>query len=702
MIHQTSIQAVSIERSVHKRYYIFCGFLLYIGSMLPVWAQTPEKDGLLRPISMHSVIIKDAFWTPKLDTWSRVTARDVLDKFEKGGAFRNFDRVAGVLDGKHEGPPWHDGLIYETMRGISDLLVFHPDKEIENRLDRYIEQIAAAQSKDPNGYVMTYTQLDEPNHRWGLNGGYERLQHDVYNAGALVEAGVHHYRATGKVELLQVAVRMANHMCDVMGPSPKKIIVPSHSLPEEAFVKLYVLFHENPSLKKKLSVVVDEKQYLNLAEFWLENRGHHCGKPTQQQWDQDEPACQSWIRSGQYGDSRPNWGSYAQDHKSIFEQETIEGHAVRASLMCAGLTAAAQVNGRVEYCAAAKRLWENMVGKRLHITGGIGAFAQDEKFGADYLLPNDAYLETCAAVGAGFYHRNMNLLFGDARYVDELERVLYNNILNGVSLAGNQYYYKNPLSAKNYHRWQWHDCPCCPPMFLKFVSAIPGYIYAYDDQGLYVNLFIGSQAELPMKDNWVKITQTTEYPWKGTIAVTLEPKEEAEFAVNIRIPGWAKGMENPFGLYRSDLKSPISLQVNGQEVDTPKMLRGYASIQRRWKKGDTIKLQLPMTPRRIYAHPQVKADQGKVALQSGPLVFCLEQTDNPDMNSISLGTDAPLQLDFKADLFGGVNLIKGKASSLQPNGTINEVTLTAIPFFCQDNRPTGGTIEVWLPEKKNR
>jgi DUF1680 family protein len=680
---------------------ILCGIILYTYGVIPAQSEAVIEKHLLRSVPSHSVKIDDAFWTPKLNTWSQVAVPDVLKKFEEGGAFRNFDRVAGLLDGKHEGPPWHDGLIYETLRGISDFLVYHPDKEIETRLDQYIERIAAAQAKNPDGYIMTYTQLDEPNHRWGLNGGYERWQHDVYNAGALVEAGIHYYHATGKTKLLEVAVRMANHMCKVMGPSPKKNIVPSHSLPEEAFVKLYLLFRDNPMLKSNLAVVVEEKQYLNLAEFWLENRGNHCGNPTEQQWNQDEPGCQQWIRTQQYGVSRPSWGSYAQDHTSVFQQETIEGHAVRATLMCTGLTAAARVNGRDEYYAAAKQLWDNMVGKRMHITGGVGAFAHDEKFGADYVLPNDAYLETCAAVGAGFYHYNMNLLFGDAQYIDELERVLYNNILSGISLSGNRYYYQNPLSTKNHHRWEWHDCPCCPPMFLKLVSAVPGYIYAYDNDGLYINLFMGSQVEFSIKENRIKVRQKTEYPWKGDIRITLEPKQNAEFAVNIRIPGWATGQENPFGLYRSYLKSEIAVKVNGKVIDSPKIIRGYVSIQRLWKNGDTIELGLPVEPRRVYAHPEVKAGDGKVALQSGPIVFCLEQLDNPDMGSCILAADTSLRLEHRNDLFGGVNLIKGKALRIQQGEQSKEVEFTAIPFFCQDNRQGGGTIEVWLPEKND-
>ena len=659
-----------------------------------------DDTHVLKPVPIGSVTINDLFWSPKLDTWHSVTLKDVFDNFEKDGAFRNFDRVAGILDGKHEGSPWFDGLIYETIRGASDFLNTYPDKDLENRLDRYIEQIARAQAVGQDGYLMTYTQLEEPDHRWGCNGGFLRWQHDVYNAGALVEAGVHHYRATGKTNLLRVAVKLANHMSDIMGPSPKKNIVPAHSLPEEAMVELYLVFKENPSLREKTGIPVNEQRYLELAEFWLQGRGNHCGQPTSEQWDNHGAECEKWVRQQNYGNSRPCWGEYAQDHKSVFEQETLEGHAVRATLMCTGLSAAARVNGNSLYANTAERLWENMVGKRQHITGGAGAFAHEEKFGPDYTLPNDAYLETCAAVGAGFFHRNMNLLFGHARYIDELERVLYNNVINGVSLEGNRYYYQNPLSGKDHQRWTWHPCPCCPPMFLKFTSAIPGYIYAYDAEGLYVNLFIGSQAKVVWDNNPVTVIQKTEYPWKGKVSVVLEPEKETEFTLNMRIPAWAKGQENPSGLYKSDLRSDIVLTVNGQRLSSLEYVRGYAVIKRKWKKGDEVVLKLPMQPRCIYAHPKVKANQGRFAIQSGPVVYCIEEQDNPGMDSYFLESDSPFSLEYTPGLFAGVNLIKGQALSVQHDGRVEKVTLTAIPFYCQDNRAKTGRMEVWLPEKK--
>jgi len=667
--------------------YVLCGTILCVTGIEQVQAESAAQKHLLVPVSIQSVKIEDAFWGPRLNTWKEVTLKDVLDKFEAAGAFRNFDRVAGTLEGKHEGPPWFDGLIYETIRGASDFLISYPDQGLEQRLDGYIARIAAAQAKDPDGYIMTYTQLDEPEHRWGLNGGNLRWQHDVYNAGALVEAGVHYYRATGKVNLLEVAVRLANHMSDIMGPLPKKNIVPAHSLPEEALVELYLLFTEDASLQDNLAVRVHADRYLHLAEFWLEMRGRNCVEST------------SIPPDPKYG-QRPCWGEYAQDHKPVFQQDTLEGHAVRATLMCAGLSAAARVNDKAGYAQASLRLWDNMVGKRMHITGGTGAFADEEKFGPDYVLPNDAYLETCAAVGAGFFHRNMNLLFGDARYIDELERALYNNVLNGVSLEGTHYYYQNPLSAKNHRRWRWHDCPCCPPMFLKMTAALPGYIYACDEKGLYVNLFVGSQAECSIRGNPVKVKQKTEYPWKGTVGITLNPLRDAEFAVSMRIPGWAAGQENPFGLYQSDLKSRVRLKVNGSEIKSPKIVRGYAAIERLWKKGDTIELELPMEPRRVYAHPAVEACRGRVAIQSGPLVYCVEEQDNPAVRSYFLGPDSRLSMTYEPELLGGVNVIKAAAWSVRQDGQVQDVSLRAIPFYCQDNRQKTADMEVWLPEHK--
>ncbi len=510
---------------------------------------------VLTPVPASRVVIDDGFWAPKLKVWREVTIPDCFAKFERDGAIANFDKISSGSGGRHGGPPWYDGLIYEMIRASADFLAFQPDPALETRLDGYIERIAAAATKDSDGYLNTYTQLIEPAHRWGLNDGNDKEQHDVYNAGALVEAAIHYYRATGKDRLLQVAVKLAKHMADVMGPPPKKNVVPGHALSEEAFVELYRLFRHEPGLKARMPVPVDDQQYLRLAEFWIENRGHHEG--------------------------RQSFGAYDQDDKPVLEQRTIEGHAVRATLLWAGVVAAAIENGRGDYLAAARRVWDNLVRRRMYVTGGVGAVAAFEGFGSDYELPNDGYLETCAAVGAGFFHQNMAMAYADARFADELERVLYNGVLSGVSLKGDTYSYENPLAAgENRARWAWHPCPCCPPMFLKIMGALPGYVYATDAAGVYVNQFIGSRASMTVKSTNITLRQTTRYPWDGAIRLQVDPERAIEFALNIRLPSWC---------------AEPRLSVNSAESARFTRAHGYACVRRTWKAGDSVRLSLPMS-----------------------------------------------------------------------------------------------------------
>jgi len=646
------------------------------------------------PAPLAQVEISDEFWGPKLAVWRNTTIPDCFVKFEKTGAFKNFDRVRDGENGGHDGPPWYDGLIYEMIRAAADFLTVKPDPALESQIDGYIERIAAAAAKDPDGYIETFTQLMEPDHRWGLNGGYERIQHDLYNAGALMEAGTHYYEATGRTTLLNVAVRMANLMFKTMGPPPKRNIIPSHPLAEEAAVNLYRLFRDHPEVKDKVDMPVNERDFLSLAEFWLEARGHHCGKPD---WEHtNETECQKFIRDKLYGDDRPSWGAYAQDHKPLLEQETIEGHAVRATLVCAGLAAAARADARDDYTHAAQRLWENMVYKKMHLTGGVGAFANDEKFGPDYVLPNNAYLETCAAVGAGFFHENMFLLFQEGKYIDELERVLYNGVLSGVSLEGNSYFYENPLEATNRQRWEWHGCPCCPPMFLKIMGALPGYVYGIADNSLYVNLFVGSRLTTSLQGRKVMVSQETRYPWDGKVMISPDPEVPVAFDLRIRIPGWSNA---------------FTFTVNGESFNDVPVNHGYAVLRRTWKSGDRISFELPMPVRTVFANPNVEANAGRMALMRGPIVYCLEPADNPTpIKRLFMQSDGGFATEYRADLLGGVILIKGKALTLQEwkdgalycdnaSDTI-PVDFTAIPFYANSNRASGD-LAVWIPMKNH-
>lgn len=618
----------------------------------------------LTPVPIERVVIDDEFWSPKIATWRTVTIPDSFQKFEEkqGGAFNNFDKVRHGRSGGHAGPPWTDGLVYEMIRAASDFLRSEPDAKLEKQLDGYIDRISAAAAIDPNGYVNTYTQLDEPDHRWGLNGGLEVWQHEIYNLGALVEAGVHHCRATGKTTLLATSVKIANHMCEIMGPAPKRSQVPSHELPEEAMLGLYELFREKPELKTKISLPVEERNYLALAEFWVESRGRHSGKPD---WS-DRDKAEGEVRKFDYANGRPTWGPYAQDEKPVFEQKEAEGHAVRATLLYSALAALARVNGRPEYRETAVRIWENMTFRRMHITGGVGAYSAEEKFGPDYVLPNDAYLETCAAVGAGFFHANMNQTFGHARYVDELERTLFNGVLCGVSLKGDTYFYQNPLqSDENVQRWEWHGCPCCPPMFLKIMGAMPGYIYATDADSLYVNLFVGGHAKTSVKGTDVEISQATKYPWDGAVRMEIRPTQPTEFGLMVRIPEWCSG---------------ATLKVNGQKVDTERRVRGYVRVDRLWKAGDVVELTLPMPVRAVETHPKVEANVGRVALMRGPLVYCVEAVEQELPDRVGSG----LREEAWPDKLGGVVAIRGASFS-------------AIPYYANANRGPAKKI-VWIPK----
>lgn len=654
---------------------------------------------------ISDVRVDDEFWSPKFKIWKDITINDVLDKFEgkhtdaphAHDAFCNFDKVAAGHSGTrdHFGAPWFDGLIFESIRGIADYLTMFPDKSLENRVDAYIERIIAAQDKDGTGYLATYTQLDEPAHRWGDNGGFLRWQHDVYNAGALIEAGVHYYRATGKTRLLEAAVKCANHMAALMGPAPRRNIVPSHSLPEEAVVKLYCLFCDEPALKNRIKVNVDEKDYLDLATFWVENRGHHCGYPLWHGWGNGES--ERWIKKAEYNDvifgshSRPSWGDYAQDSIPVFQQQTIEGHAVRATLLGVGITSLALVNHDHRYISTAKRLWDNMVGKRMFITGGVGAIHEDEKFGPDYFLPPGAYLETCAAIGGAFYSQLLNELTRDAKYIDELERVIYNSLLTAVSLKGDNYTYQNPLNASCHNRWEWHGCPCCPPMFLKITSELPKYIYSADKEGnLYVNLFIGSNASLTLADGKkVLLSQETRYPWQGGIRITVNPEKASRFDLKLRVPGWARGIENPYGLYMSNLTDQPILKVNGSEIAMT-LDNGYVSINRKWRKGDYVELDLPLTPRVIKPHSGAKEIAGMVCLASGPVIYSFESVDNPDIETLRIDPSGKYELEYRGDLLNGVNVIK--CSGGTPG--------MAIPYYSIANRQRDTNHKVWVEQSR--
>lgn len=674
--------------------------LMTLCSLVSNYSSAQRETGrihIIHPLTLSEVRVQDSFWSPKISIWDRTTVYDVFDKLEgkyepdrkdiieekqrlgrTRNAFLNFDLVA---QGKknintHDGPPWYDGLVYETISGAADLLAQYPDPTLEQKIDSYIDRIAAAQAVDPDGYLNTYTTLTRPEKRWGTNGGDDKWQHDVYNSGMLVEAAVHYYKATGKTKLLDVAVKLSNYIYRQMGPAPKLNIIPGHGGPEEAMLKLYQVFKEHPGLKKKMRAPVDENQYYTIAKYWIEQRGNYGEK------------------GGRH--SRKSDSSYNQDQMPVFQQQTIEGHAVRATLLATGVAGVAIESKDDRYITTANNYWNNMIGKRMFITGGEGAMADGERFGANYYLPESAYLETCASIGAGFFSERMNELQADGKYMDEFERIIYNNLLSGVSLSGDHYFYENPLIATDHKRWNWHDCPCCPPMILKMVGAIPQYIYAYDDKAVYVNLFIGSSANIQINSKTkVSLKQITQYPWKGKTIIEVNPAHAGAFIINLRIPGWAQNKENPFGLYRSEVNEPVIIKVNGSKINVAPV-NGYASISRTWAKGDVVELDLPMQPRIIMPGDSIQTIKGKFAIASGPVVYSFEGIDNPEAEKYVIRPDSPLSMVYRPDLLNGVNVITGKAITAGNK----EVRFTAIPFYSIGNRDTTSPYKVWMSEKQ--
>lgn len=621
------------------------------------------------------VRMTEGFWAGQLEKIHHVTVWDVLNKFENDheeGIMKNYEWVIEGKSGKHVGPPWYDGLICEVIRGISDIIAVSYDAQLDQKIEDYAATISAAQDKDPDGYINTYTTLICPDKRWGGNGGSLIWQHETYNIGCLAEAGIHYYRATGKKCLLKCAVKAVNCMCGVIIPAPGtpgfpgKNIVPAHSLAEEAVVKLYRLFQEEPDLarqiKEEYGVTVDAESYLKLATFWMDHRGVH---------------------KDRY--SMPHYmGEYSQDHCPITEQSEVVGHAVRAALMYTGLTALGiETEGDDNvYLQAARRLWDNMELTKLHISGGIGAIHNEERFGYQYDLPNDAYLETCAGVALAFWAGEMHRAFGDGRYMDVLECAVMNNVLPCLSADGTHYFYENPLiSNGDTERWSWHGCPCCPPMFLKIMGCLQDYIYGSARGSFYVNLHMGSRYEgsLVLKDGSVLKLAVEQkdcgLPWDGRNSIVVHPEREAAFVLAVRVPAWAGKTE---------------ILVNGAKTDCV-VQKGYCLIEKKWQEGDMVQVLMELPAVQVEAHPFVTADAGRIALQRGPVLYCLEEADNPEGTDIQLSEGAlkitETDLSGGGCLLQGVHIIEGTAADGK--------TFRAIPYYLWNNRGKG-KMNVWV------
>lgn len=619
------------------------------------------------PVPFTSVKVSDSFWGQRLKASREVTIPLAFSKCEETGRYRNFELAAHPSDTtKVTGYSFDDTDVYKTIEGASYSLQTYPDKQLAHYMDSVLDIVAAAQ--EPDGYLYTARTMNPKHpHEWAGSKRWEKveeLSHEFYNLGHMVEGAIAHYQATGSRKFLDIAIRYADCVCREIGDGEGQVVrVPGHQIVEMALAKLYL--------------VTGDQKYLDQAKFFLDKRGYTSRK--------DE---------------------YSQAHKPVIEQDEAVGHAVRAAYMYAGMADVAALTGDTSYVQAIDRIWDNIVSKKLYITGGIGATNQGEAFGKNYELPNmSAYCETCAAIGNVYVNYRLFLLHGDAKYYDVLERTLYNGLISGVSLDGGGFFYPNPLESMGQHQRQpWFGCACCPSNICRFIPSLPGYVYAVKDNQVYVNLFMGNEAELKVGGKKVILHQETRYPWDGHVTLTVDKNAAGTFAMKIRIPGWVRNQVVPSDLYTySDGKRPgYSVKVNGEAV-TSALEQGYFTIERKWKKGDRVELQLDMEVRTVKANGKVEADRGRMAVERGPIVYCAEWPDN-SFNVLSLLMNQHPQFEVveRPDLLYGLNQIKTPVQTLeydeQGRLVVKDQELTLIPYYAWAHRGPGN-MAVWLPSE---
>ena len=610
--------------------------LLAASAFLLQGCQTSKEDIKEQPLKMIEQIdfshvkINDNFWSPRLSKHVSATLPVCIDQIEnQTGRIRNFENAAKG-EGEHSGIFFDDSDVYKALEGMAYSLINNPDPELEKKAVEWIDKFAAAQQ--PDGYINTFYTLTGLDKRWT-----NMDKHEMYCAGHMIEAGVAYYQATGKRKLLDVCIRMTDHMMSQFGPG-KRHWVPGHEEIELALVKLYQ--------------TTQEQKYLDFAYWLLEERGHGHGT------------------MGDEGKWNP---VYYQDIVPVRQLTDISGHAVRCMYLYCGMADVAALKNDTGYIAAMDRLWDDVVHRNMYITGGIGSSRDNEGFTEDYDLPNlDAYCETCASVGMVLWNQRMNQLTGDSKYIDVLERSLYNGALAGISLGGDRFFYVNPLESKgDHHRQEWYGCACCPSQLSRFLPSIGNYIYASSDDALWVNLYIGNTGQIRIGETDILLTQETDYPWDGSVKLTISTSQPLEKEIRLRIPDWCKTYD---------------LSINGKRINVPKE-KGYAVIKD-WKSQDVIALDMDMPVEIVAADPHVKENFDKRAIQRGPLVYCMEEIDNPVyFDQIQLSPSTTFQTAFASDILNGIKTIK-------TNGRAQSATF--IPYYAWDNRKAG-KMRVWIP-----
>ncbi|KAA9040920.1 glycoside hydrolase family 127 protein [Ginsengibacter hankyongi] len=660
---------------------VFIGLIsLFISDIIPA----QKRDYSIKSVSFTNVKLTDKFWLPRIETNRLVTIPASFERCDKTGRVKNF-----VLAATHTGKfcsiyPFDDTDIYKTIEGASYSISLFPDPKMSAYLDSLIAIIGKAQ--EPDGYLYTARSID-PAHPFSWAGSERwinerQLSHELYNAGHLYEAAAAHYLATGEKNLLNIALKNADLVCSVFGPAAnQRHTAPGHEVVEMGLVKLYR--------------ITGEKKYLNTAKYFVEERGHDVSY--------DSTSKDEWKN-----------GAYWQDNIPVVDQTEAEGHAVRAGYLYSAMADVAALTGDTLLENAVDKIWNNVVNKKMYVQGGVGAIGDGERFGDNYELPNaTAYNETCAAIAQVLWNERMFLLHGDSKYIDVLEKTLYNGLISGIGLDGKSFFYTNAMQVKNSFsggdleatRSGWFPCSCCPTNLVRLIPSIPGYVYAQQDDKIFANLFISSNTSFNISGKQVDIVQQNNYPWDGDLLFNVNPKSTVNFSFLIRIPGWAKGAAMPSDLYsfQQKLNKKVTIKVNGKAVDY-KTENGYAILNRTWHKNDKVEVELPMEVRKVVANNNVKDDMGKIALQRGPLVYCAEWIDNNGKASnLIIPSNTSFTSDFNPNKLNGIEEIKAQVPAvvIGNNGdgikTVQQ-SFTAIPYYAWANR-VKGEMMIWFPEK---
>ena len=644
----------------------FAVSILSRAAPVPAGAPDPAMDYPIRPVPFTAVRIEDTFWSARLETNRTRTIPCCFERCEETGRIANFAVAGKLAPGGFVGTPFNDSDVFKVVEAAAYSLATHPDPALDRYLDGLIAKFEAAQ--EPDGYLYTARTID-PKGRVNFFGPerWTRLRgsHELYNVGHLYEAAAAHFLATGKRSLLDIALRNAELIRRTFGPGPgQRRDPPGHEEIEIGLVKL--------------ARVTGDRRHLELARFFLETRGRANG--------------------------RELYGPGAQDHQPVTEQREAVGHAVRACYLYAGMADVAALSGGDRaYVDALDLLWNDVTRAKFSLTGGVGARRSGEAFGAPFELPNAAvYNETCAAIAFALWNHRMFLVHGDGAAIDLLERALYNAILPGVSLSGDRFFYPNPLEHDGRTRFNqgqaerapWFGCACCPTNIARYLAALPGLIYATRADELFVNLHIASSATLTLTHTALKVRMQTDAPWDGRVTLTLDPPRATRFALNLRVPGWARNRPVPTDLYRyaGPPGAHPRILVAGEPVAAP-VERGFARIERVWNPGDSVTLELPMTPRRVIARPEVEATRHRYAVERGPLVYCAEEADNgPSLLKRVAGADPGLEVEERPGLLGGIRIVR-----LTPRDGGRPLIL--VPYHLWNHRGPGEMM-VWVPERK--